>query len=310
MTLDGPAATLPTQTAAAAHRPMHLMTPQDARAMMAAMRGHAPPAPEMAAVRDARVSVSGGYVPIRILTPGGRPRGVIVYYHGGGWVLGGLDDFDRLGRQLAQRTGSVVVLVGYRLAPEYRFPTAVDDSWMALRWTAEHLTELADARAPLIVAGDSAGGSLAAVMAHRAKAADGPSIAVQVLAYPVTDCDLDTTTYTDPANQVMLTRDTMLWFWDHYAPVPAARVHPDASPLRSPDLSRLPAAVILTAERDVLRDEGELYATLLVKAGVPVLHQRFAGQLHGFFAMIGLLPGADAAMDFIAAGIEKHLAGG
>jgi acetyl esterase len=299
---------------------LHEMTPRDARAMMTVMLGHAAsaapgsqaasaaPAAEMAAVRDARVRVSGGYVPIRVLTPRGSPRAVIVYYHGGGWVLGGLDDFDTLGRQLAQRTESVVVLVDYRLAPEYRFPTAVDDSWMALRWTAEHLTELADARTPLIVAGDSAGANLAAVMAQRAKAAGGPSIAVQVLAYPVTDCDLDTTSYNDPASQVMLTKDTMAWFWDHYAPVPAARVHPDASPLRSPDLSRLPPAVILTAEHDVLRDEGELYATQLVKAGVPVLHQRFAGQIHGFFAMIGLVPGADAVMDFVGAGIEKHLA--
>ena len=309
MALDEPTAALLAQMAAEGHRPLHEMAPQDARAMMAAIRGHAAPVPRMAAVRDARVRVSGGYVPIRVLTPGGSPRAVIVYYHGGGWVLGGLDDFDTLGRQLAQRTGSVVVLADYRLAPEYRFPTAVDDSWAALRWTAEHLTGLAGAGTPLIVAGDSAGGNLAAVMAHRAKAADGPSIAVQVLAYPVTDCDLDTTSYTDPANQVMLTKDTMAWFWDHYAPIPAARAHPDASPLRSPDLSRLPPAVILTAEHDVLRDEGELYATQLVKAGVPVLHQRFAGQIHGFFAMIGLVPGADAVMDFIATGIEKHLAG-
>jgi acetyl esterase len=276
---------------------------------MAAARGQAPPGPQMQAVRDARVTVSGGYIPIRILTPAGSPRSVIVYYHGGGWVLGGPDDFDTLCRQLAQRTGSAVVMVDYRLAPEYRFPTAVDDSWAALRWAAAHLTELADGPVPLIVAGDSAGGNLAAIMTQRAKAAGGPSIAVQVLAYPVTDCDLNTTSYTDPANQLMLTRDSMIWFWDHYAPVPAARVHFDASPLRSPNLLRLPPAVILTAEHDVLRDEGELYATQLVKAGVPVLQQRFAGQMHGFFTMTGVLPGADAAMDFAVAGIEKHLAG-
>jgi acetyl esterase len=297
------------QMAAAGAPPLHEMTPGEARAMMAARLDQAAPGPQLAAIRDTHVPVSGGYVPVRVLTPEASPRAVIVYYHGGGWVLGGLDDFDTLGRQLAQRTGSVVVLVDYRLAPEYRFPTAVDDSWAALRWTAEHLTELADRPARLIVAGDSAGGNLAAIMAQRAKAAGGPSIAMQVLAYPVTDCDLDTTSYTDPANQLMLTRDSMVWFWDHYAPEPGARVHPDASPLRSPDLLRLPPAVILTAEHDVLRDEGELYATQLVKAGVPVLQQRFAGQMHGFFTMTGLLPGADAAMDFVVAGIEKHLAG-
>jgi acetyl esterase len=307
VTLDEATATLLAQLAAAEARPMHEMTPRDARAMMATADGPAPPAPEMAAVRDALVGVSGGHVPVRVLTPGGRPRAVIVYYHGGGWVLGALDEVDAVGRQLAHRTRSVVVLVDYRLAPEFRFPTAVDDSWAALRWTAGHLTELAGGPSPLIVAGDSAGGNLAAVMAHRAKAAGGPSIAVQVLAYPVTDCDLDTTSYRDPANQLMVSRDDMIWFWDHYAPVPAARVHPDASPLRSPDLSRLPPAVILTAEHDVLRDEGELYATLLARVGVPVRHQRFTGQMHGFFTMTGELPGADAAMDFVVAGIAEQL---
>jgi acetyl esterase/lipase len=307
VTLDKATATLLAQLAAAETQPMHEMTPREARAMMAGADGPAPPAPEMAAVRDALVSVSGGHVPVRVLTPGGRPRAVIVYYHGGGWVLGALDEVDALGRQLAHRTGSVVVLVDYRLAPEFRFPTAVDDSWAGLRWTAEHLTELAGGPSPLIVAGDSAGGNLAAVMAHRAKAAGGPPIAVQVLAYPVTDCDLDTTSYRDPANQLMVSRDDMIWFWDHYAPVPAARVHPDASPLRSPDLSRLPPAVILTAEHDVVRDEGELYATLLARVGVPVRHKRFTGQMHGFFTMTGELPGADAALDFVVAGIAEQL---
>jgi acetyl esterase len=307
--LDEATVRLLEQMAAAGAPPLHQMTPREARAMMASRLDQAPPGPQLAAVRDTRVPVSGGYVPVRVLTPDVGPRGVIVYYHGGGWVLGGLDGFDGLGRQLALRTGSVVIMVDYRLAPEYRFPTAVDDSWAALRWAAAHLTELADGPVPLIVAGDSAGGNLAAIMTQRAKAAGGPSIAVQVLAYPVTDCDLDTTSYTDPVNQLMLSRDSMVWFWDHYAPDPAARVHPDASPLRSTDLLRLPPAVILTAEHDVLRDEGELYATQLVKAGVPVLQQRFAGQMHGFFTMTGLLPGADAAMDFVVAGIEKHLAG-
>jgi acetyl esterase len=269
------------------------------------MRAQTPAGPEMAAVRDTRVRVSGGYASVRVLVPNDRPRAVIVYYHGGGWVLGGIDDCDALGRRLARRSGSVVILVDYRLAPEYRFPTAVDDAWAALGWAAAHVTELAGEPVPLIVAGDSAGGNLAAVMARRAVAAGGPPVALQVLAYPVTDCDLETTSYTDPANQLMLTRETMAWFWDHYAPDPAARPHPDASPMRMRNFLGLPPAVILTAEHDVLRDEGELYATQLMKANVPVLHQRFAGQMHGFFTMAGLLPGADAAMDFVIEGIEK-----
>jgi acetyl esterase len=310
LALDEATTALLEQMAASGARPLHEMTPHEARDMMAAMRGAAPPGPEMASVRDTRVKVSGGYIPVRILTPNAHPRAVIMHYHGGGWVLGTIDDAEAVGLRLAHRSGCVVVLVDYRLAPEYRFPVAVDDAWAALEWAAAHLTELAGEPVPLIVAGDSAGGNLAAVVAQRAAAAGGPAIALQVLAYPVTDCDVNTTSYADPANQLMLTRDSMIWFWDHYAPDPAARLHSDASPLRVRNFLRLPPAVILTAEHDVLRDEGELYATQLLKARVPVLHQRFEGQMHGFFTMVDLLPGATAAMDFVVEGIEKRLAGG
>jgi acetyl esterase len=308
MALDQATTALLEQMAASGLKPLQELTPAEARDRMAALRGEAPPGPDMASVRDTRVRASGGFVPVRVLTPVPRPRGVIVYYHGGGWVIGGLADFDRLGRQLAQRTGCVVVLVDYRLAPEYRFPTAVDDSWAALAWADEHRTELAGAGVPLIIAGDSAGGNLSAIMAQRAKAVGGPAIALQVLVYPVTDCDLESTSYRDPANQLMLSRESMAWFWDHYAPDPEARLHPDASPLRNTDLLRLPPAVVITAEHDVLRDEGELYATRLMKAGVPVRHRRFSGQMHGFFTMVDVLPGAAEALDYAAAAIEEHLA--
>jgi acetyl esterase len=312
MAVDQATAALLEQMAASGLKPLHEVTPAEARGRTAAMRGAQAPGPDMASVRDTRVRASGGFVPIRILTPIARPRGVIVYYHGGGWVIGSLTDFDKLGRLLAQRTGCTVILVDYRLAPEYRFPTAVDDAWAALRWADAYRTELAGtgpdgARLPLIVAGDSAGGNLSAVMAQRARAG-GPAIALQVLVYPVTDCDLESTSYRDPANQLMLSRESMVWFWDHYAPDPDARLHPDASPLRNADLLRLPPAVILTAEHDVLRDEGELYATRLIKAGVQVRHRRFDGQMHGFFTMVDLLPGADAALDYVSAAIEEHLA--
>ncbi|HEY7277540.1 MAG TPA: alpha/beta hydrolase, partial [Trebonia sp.] len=277
MALDQATTALLEELAASGLAPLHELTPAEARGRMAMLRGDAPPGPDMAAVRDTRVRVSGGFVPVRVLIPTGQPRGVIVYYHGGGWVIGGLADYDRLGRLLAQRTDCTVVLVDYRLAPEYRFPTAVDDSWAALLWADEHRAELTDPASPttgpLIVAGDSAGGNLSAVMAMRARAAGGPAIALQVLVYPVTDSDLGSTSYLDPANQLMLSRDSMVWFWDHYAPDPESRLHPDAAPLRSANFADLPPAVILTAEHDVLRDEGELYATRLLKAGVPVRHQ-------------------------------------
>jgi acetyl esterase len=323
MALDQATTALLEQMAASGAKPLHELGPAEARGLMAAMRGEETPGPDMASVRDTRVRASGGFVPVRVLVPVQQPRGVIVYYHGGGWVIGGLADFDKLGRLLAQRTGCTVVLVDYRLAPEYRFPTAVDDSWAALRWADERRAELAgtelpgpglagtgptDAAVPLIVAGDSAGGNLSAIMAMRASAAGGPRIALQVLVYPVTDCDLESTSYQDPANQLMLSRESMVWFWDHYAPDPEARLHPDASPLRSANFAGLPSAVILTAEHDVLRDEGELYATRLIKAGVPVRHRRFAGQMHGFFTMVDVLPGAGEALDYVAAAIDDHLA--
>jgi acetyl esterase len=306
MALDEATAALLAQLAGTDTKPLHEMTPAEARGMAAALRGQQPPGPEMARVRNARARVAGGTAPVRVLVPGDRPRGVIVWYHGGGWVLGGIEDSDLLGRELARRTGCAVVLAGYRLAPEYRYPTAVEDSVAVLHWAADHLVDIAGAPVPLIVAGDSAGGNLAAVVARRARFT-GPAIAAQVLVYPVTDCDFATTSYADPDNQLLLSRDSMTWFWDHYMPEAAARLHPDASPLRAPDVSGLPPAIVVTAEHDVLRDEGELYATRLLKAGVPVAHRRFDGQMHGFFTMTGVLPGSAAALDYVAGALDQQL---
>jgi acetyl esterase len=289
--------------------PAYELTPAQARENSAILRRQRQPGPgpELARVENARVPVAGGSVPVRILVPAGQPPAVIVYYHGGGWVLGSVDESDLLGRALAERTGCAVVLVGYRLAPEYRYPTAADDSQAALYWTVDHLTGIAGGPVPVVVAGDSAGGNLAAVVARRARNQGGPPISLQVLVYPVTDCDLRTTSYTDPANQLILSARSMAWFWDHYAPEPAARLHPDASPLRDPVLADLPPAVIITAEHDVLRDEGELYATRLVKAGVPVVFRRFEGQMHGFFTQVGILTATGEAIAFIAGAIRDHL---
>ena len=307
MTVDQATAALLAQVAASGAKPLTELTPAQARRFEGSAAA-GDPGPAMANVTDLRVRTGGGSVPVRILSPCPNPRGVIAYYHGGGWVLGGISAFEALGRHIAARTSCAVALVGYRLAPEYRFPTAVEDSWAALQWIAGHLTEIAGERVPLLVAGDSAGGNLSAVVAQRALKAGGPAIGLQVLIYPVTDCDLTTTSHLDPANQLLLSRETMTWFWDHYAPDQEARAHPDASPLRGAPLAGLPSAVILTAEHDPLRDEGELYATLLMRAGVPVRHRRFPGQMHGFFSMIGLLPGARDGLDFVVAAVEEHLA--
>jgi acetyl esterase len=308
MALDEATTALLAQLAAGDAKPLHEMTAEEARGMAAALRGQAGPGPEMARVQNAWVKSAGGSFRVRVLVPVQPPAGIIVWYHGGGWVLGGIDDSDLLGRELAQRTGCAVVLAGYRLAPEYRYPTAVIDAQAALRWAADRMGDIAGGTVPLIVGGDSAGGNLAAVVARLA-VAGGPPVAAQVLVYPVTDCDFATTSYADPANQLLLDAASMAWFWDHYAPEAAARLHPDASPLRAPVLSGLPPAIVLTAEHDVLRDEGELYATRLLKARVPVQHRRFAGQMHGFFTMTGVLPGSADGLEFVAAALERQLGG-
>jgi acetyl esterase len=297
------------QMAESGLKPLHEMTPEEARGLGGAWLELYGSGPEVGSVSDDAVPVEGGEVPVRIYQPAGAARALIVYYHGGGWVIGALDEFDVLARQLVDRTGATVVLVDYRLAPEHRYPVAAEDSWAALVWIADHLEELAGSRVPLIVAGDSAGGNLSAIVAQRAKAKGGPDISLQVLVYPVTDADLDNASYTDPANQLLLSRDAMIWFWDHYAPDPEDRKNPDASPLRADDLSGLPPAVVLTAEHDPLRDEGEAYADKLRAAGVPVQHQRFDGQMHAFFTMVNVLPGAAAGMDYVAGHIDRHLAG-
>jgi acetyl esterase len=256
-------------------------------------------------VRQRQVAVTGGSIPVRTLSPAGRPRAVMVYYHGGGWVLGGLDEYEPVARALARDCGCTVVSVGYRRAPEYRFPTATDDAWAALRWVADDLADGAGRRLPLIVAGEGAGGNLAAVVARRAAEAGGPPVDLQVLICPVTDSDFDSLSYTDPANQLLLDRDTMIWSWDHYVPDVRVRSHPDASPLQAVFLSGLPPAVILTAEHDVLRDDGELYAARLVQAGVQVEHRRFAGQPHGFFSQLDLAASQDG-LDFVSAAVARR----
>jgi acetyl esterase len=308
MALDSATAQFLSELAESGAPPLHELSPEEARAggpLLAQLFG---PGPEMARVTDERVPTpDGADFGVRVLVPYGTARSVIIYYHGGGWVLGAISQFDTLGRLLAQQAGAVVVLVDYRLAPEHRYPTAAQDAWQALNWVDEHLERIAGARLPLIVAGDSAGGNLSAVVAQRARAENGPAIALQVLVYPVTDADLDNDSYRDAGNQLLLSRESMVWFWDHYAPDPASRASPDASPLRAADLSGLPPAIVLTAEHDVLRDEGEAYAAKLARAGVLVRQRRFDGQMHGFFTMVNVLPGSAAGLDYVVEQIGELL---
>jgi acetyl esterase len=306
MALDRETLALLTKLAEGGGKPLQEMTPTEARGFGVALRTLFGPGPEVARVEEVRVEAKTGSFPCRVLTPK-DPRGVLVWYHGGGWVIGAIDDFDNLGRKLAVETGCAVVMVDYRLAPEHRFPTAVDDAYAALEWAAENTKRLAGKSVPLLVGGDSAGGNLSAVVALRARDRKGPPIALQLLVYPVTDADFERGSYVAKDNQLMLSRESMVWFWDHYVPKAEDRSNPDASPLRAKELAGLPPAVVLTAEHDVLRDEGEAYAQALIAAGVPVTFKRFAGQMHGFFTMVGVLPGHDAGLAFAVAAVKSAL---
>jgi acetyl esterase len=295
------------EMAAQGVKPIHESTPEEVRGLTAGLAELYGPGPEMARVEDTTIPVEGGEIKARILVPTDSPRAVFIYYHGGGWVIGGnIDEFDTLGRKLAARTNSAVVLVDYRLAPEHRYPVAVDDSYAALEWVHDHRQEIAGGDVPIIVGGDSAGGNLSAIMTQRSRDRGGPPIAFQALVYPVTDADLDNASYRAAENQLMLTRDSMIWFWDHYLPDEARRSETDASPLQAEDFSGLPPAIVLTAEYDVLRDEGEAYADRLAEAGVPVDRHRHPGQMHGFFTLL-MVPGHEEAIEQIATSLDKNL---
>ncbi|MHB9757179.1 alpha/beta hydrolase [Streptomyces sp. BYX5S] len=290
---------------------IHESTPAIARLHGPVLSGLSGRGPEVGAVDDVKIEGrGGGRFRTRVLRPAGTPRAVLVYFHGGGWVLGDIDlQYDHVGRRLVDATGATVVMVNYRKAPEHPFPTAVDDSWAALTWVAERAAELAPAGAPLIVAGDSAGGNIAAVMCRWARDRGGPRIDYQALVYPVTDCDFERPSYVAPENQLLLGRDTMIWFWDHYLPDAAARTHPDASPLRADSLADLPPALVHVAEYDPLHDEGVAYAEALRAAGVPVALQEATGQMHAFFQMAGILPGFEDGLRLVAEHINTFVAG-
>ncbi len=309
MRLDLASTAFLAQLAGMGGKPLYEMSAQEARLVGGAIAASYPRGPDMASVRQVSVNAEdGGAFDVRILSPVDKPRAVIVYYHGGGWVLGDIDQYDTLGRQLAKRTGAAVVMVAYRRAPEHRYPTAANDAWAALKWVAANLEGIAGRGAPVIVAGDSAGGNLAAIVAQRANAEGGPDISLQLLVYPVTDGAMDTASYAAPENQLLLNAPLMKWFWDHYAPDVADRGKTDASPLRAKDVSGLPPALLITAELDVLRDEAEAYGAKLRAAGVPVTMKRFDRQMHNFFAMPGILPGAAAALEYVGEQIDRHLA--
>ena len=294
--------------AAAGGPPLWEMSPAEGRALVDANNALIPAGPDMESVRDIVIPSQAGGLPARVYSPSSSAPGVVVYYHGGGWVVGTLDGWDASVRNLAAASGCDVVSVDYRLAPEHVFPAAADDAYDALAWAASDAG--LGAGRPVVVAGDSAGGNLATVSALRARDVGGPAIALQLLVYPVVDCDLDRRSYHQyDGEELILNRRDMLWFWNHYASDPAARVNPYASPLRAPSLAGLPPAYLVTAEHDPLRDEGFAYADRLRAARVPVEHRHFGSQIHAFFTFTGVLDDADKAVAEAGAAVRAAVEG-
>lgn len=268
-------------------KPMNQLTVAEAReAARTQIPKRRKPTP-VAAITDRTLPGPAGEIPIRIYTPtGAGPFPLLIFLHGGGFVVGSLDTYNETCRALCHGAGYSVIFVDYRLAPEHKFPAAPDDCLAATRWAAKHAAEFNADPTRLVVAGDSAGGNLATVTALRIRDEGGPVLCGQLLIYPVADYHTPPTpSYLIHANGYLLTRDIMIWFWGHYLNNADEARHPYISPLRAPDLRGLPPALVITAEYDPLRDEGTRYAARLQAAGVPTLHSHYAGMIHGFFLL-------------------------
>lgn len=285
--------------------PFETLTPKQAREVYLASRRVLQPDPdEVAEVRDLTASGPGGPIPLRLYRGIGaetdKPLPALVFFHGGGFVIGDLDSHDGVCRMLANAMRAIVVAVDYRLAPEHKFPAAAEDAIAAARWIAANAQSLGIDGARLAVGGDSAGGNLAAVVALAARDG-GPELALQVLVYPTTDMQLDRPSHRRNADQLPLKLSTMVWFIDHYVRGEADKMDWRAAPLRAASHKGAAPALVITAEFDPLGDEGKDYAAALEKAGVPVRHVPFAGQIHGFLTM-GRLVGDTARLVQLIAG--------
>lgn len=300
--------------AEAGRPPFEQLTVADARDAYRNSRKALQPDPiDIAEVRDFTMPGPAGELPLRLYrgapVDAGSPQPVLVFFHGGGWVIGDLESHDTICRELAARAGVTVISVDYRLAPEHRFPAAVDDAIAATKWISGHASDLGIDIDRLAVGGDSAGGNLAAVVALHARDNAGPAIRQQVLIYPVTDFDINTKSYQEMSDNPPVRRDTMVWFMDHYVPEMSARTDWRAAPLRATDHSGLPPGFVMTAGYDPLCDEGQAYAKALETARTPCRHVCYEGQIHGFLNMGRVNPQTSEALDEIAGALRDGLVG-
>jgi acetyl esterase len=268
------------------------------------------PPKAVANVKDVNIPGPAGQIPIRIYTPqGSEPFPILVYFHGGGFVICNLDTHDALCRSLANGASCIVVSVDYRLAPEHKFPAAVEDAYAATRWVADNANSISGDATRIAVSGDSAGGNLAAVVSLMAREKGGPSLIYQLLVYPVTDLSsVDTDSYREHGEGYILTKDSMGYYRDHYVGRREELQNAYASPLLAQELKGLPPALVLTAEFDVLTDEAEAYADRLKKAGVPVKYTCYKGMIHAFFSLAAVVDRARDAMNEATAALRSAFA--
>ena len=308
MPLDPKAKELLDEVNASGRPNAHLLPVPEARANFEALFASLGTGEEVADVRDLSIPVSGATILARAYRPaGGGPFPVVAYYHGGGWLLGSIDAYDIVCRALVNASGAIVVSVGYRLAPEHRFPAAVEDAYNATRWIAENAGDLGGDRNRVGIAGDSAGGNLAAVVALQARDLTRPRLAFQLLVYPVTTCDLDAG-FDMAYEGYFLYRDELQWHQDNYLATPELASDWRVSPLEAAHHAGLPPALVITAECDPLHRQGELYAEKLRAAGVDVAHREYAGMIHGFFGLDMVFDRAGEAMRDAAEALRTALA--
>jgi acetyl esterase len=284
--------------------PLYELTPEEARAATGMISELIGAGPEIATVEDFTIPTAAGEIDARRYEPDDAAA-TILWIHGGGWVICDLDTHDAVCRLLAASSGCRVIALDYRRAPEHPFPAPLEDCWDALRWVAAQHHD-----APLIIAGDSAGGNMTAACTLRARDRSGPDLLLQVLICPVADHDMTNASYRERGSgpDLFVTAQDMAWFWDHYIADPSARSLPDASPLRAEDHSNLPPAIVITAEYDPLRDEGIAYAQRLREAGVPVTHRHHEDMFHDFFSFVNLIEPGNEAVEQVGEEIRTLVA--
>ena len=288
MPVDPEAQALLDMMAATSVPALSTLSVEDARKMLDMLPQLLGLIPEpVAKVEDLLIPGPAGQIPVRVYAPqGSRPFPVLVFFHGGGFAIGSIEGYDELCREVTNAAGCIVVSVDYRLAPEHKFPAAVDDCYTATKWVAENANAIGGDPTRIAVGGDSAGGNLAAVVALMARDRGKPPLVYQLLVYPCTNFAVfDTPSHRENAEGYFLTKDDMVWFMNLYLRSEADAHNPYASPLRAHDFRGLPPALVVTAEFDPLRDEGEAYAARLREAGVPVVCTRYNGMIHGFLSM-------------------------